>query len=46
MSPSFSERDGQIRLLHEELALHWVVASGRAADLVFMLFTQKKLNPN
>ncbi|XP_065358004.1 dedicator of cytokinesis protein 7 isoform X2 [Calliphora vicina] len=33
MSPTFVGRDGQIRLLHEELALHWVVASGRAADL-------------
>ncbi|EDV30788.1 uncharacterized protein Dana_GF14871, isoform A [Drosophila ananassae] len=26
-------RDAQVRLLHEELALHWVVASGKAADL-------------
>ncbi|TMW54842.1 hypothetical protein DOY81_000075 [Sarcophaga bullata] len=33
MSPTIVGRDGQIRLLHEELALHWVVASGRAADL-------------
>uniref|UniRef100_A0A1B0BZM0 Dedicator of cytokinesis protein 7 n=1 Tax=Glossina palpalis gambiensis TaxID=67801 RepID=A0A1B0BZM0_9MUSC len=33
MSPTFIGRDGQIRLLHEELALHWVVASGRAAEL-------------
>lgn len=34
MSPTYvAGRDGQIRLLHEELALHWVVASGRAADL-------------
>lgn len=33
MSPSFIGRDGLIRLLHEELALHWVVASGKAAEL-------------
>lgn len=33
MSPTFVGRDGQIRLLHEELALHWVVASGKAADM-------------
>ncbi|CAM6031703.1 unnamed protein product, partial [Sphagnum compactum] len=26
-------RDGLVRLLHEELALHWVVASGSAATL-------------
>ncbi|KAH8283104.1 hypothetical protein KR054_012188, partial [Drosophila jambulina] len=26
-------RDVQVRLLHEELALHWVVASGKAAEL-------------
>ncbi|XP_016979393.1 dedicator of cytokinesis protein 7 isoform X2 [Drosophila rhopaloa] len=30
---SISGRDVQVRLLHEELALHWVVASGKAADL-------------
>lgn len=29
-------RDGQIRLLHEEIALHWVVASGNAAELSMM----------
>ncbi|XP_037960753.1 dedicator of cytokinesis protein 7 [Teleopsis dalmanni] len=33
MSPTYGGRDGQIRLLHEELALHWVVASGKAAEL-------------
>lgn len=33
MSPTFAGRDGQIRLLHEELALHWVVASGKAAEI-------------
>lgn len=33
MSPTYvGGRDGQIRLLHEELALHWVVASGRSAE--------------
>ncbi|XP_055858913.1 dedicator of cytokinesis protein 7 isoform X2 [Episyrphus balteatus] len=33
ISPSYIGRDGQIRLLHEELALHWVVASGNAAEM-------------
>lgn len=33
LSPTFGSRDGQIRLLHEELALHWVVASGKATEL-------------
>ncbi|CAD7079957.1 unnamed protein product [Hermetia illucens] len=33
VSPTFSGRDGQIRLLHEELALHWVEASGKPAEL-------------
>ena len=27
VSPTYTGRDGQIRLLHEELALHWVVNS-------------------
>ncbi|XP_030380516.1 dedicator of cytokinesis protein 6 isoform X2 [Scaptodrosophila lebanonensis] len=33
VSSLYSSRDGQVRLLHEELALHWVVASGRATEL-------------
>lgn len=33
MSQSYTGRDGQVRLLHEEIALHWVVATGSSADL-------------
>ncbi|XP_055593172.1 dedicator of cytokinesis protein 7 [Uranotaenia lowii] len=34
MSPSASgPKDGLVRLLHEEIALNWVVASGSAAEL-------------
>lgn len=33
LSTNYTGRDGQIRLLHEEIALHWVVASGSAAEL-------------
>ena len=33
MSESYSGRDGQVRLLHEELAFHWVAASGKAAEM-------------
>lgn len=33
MSSNYTGRDGQIRLLHEEIALHWVVATGSSADL-------------
>ncbi|BFF96110.1 dedicator of cytokinesis protein 6 [Drosophila madeirensis] len=33
MLSSIVGRDVQVRLLHEELALHWVVASGKAAEL-------------
>ncbi|XP_055386415.1 dedicator of cytokinesis protein 7 [Condylostylus longicornis] len=32
-SPTYTNREGQIRLLHEELALHWVVANGKATEL-------------
>lgn len=33
MSSNYTGRDGQIRILHEEIALHWVVASGNSAEL-------------
>ncbi|KAG4065416.1 hypothetical protein HA402_002814 [Bradysia odoriphaga] len=33
LSTNYTGRDGQIRLLHEEIALHWVVASGNASEL-------------
>ncbi|XP_039439015.1 dedicator of cytokinesis protein 7 [Culex pipiens pallens] len=33
MSPTAGPKDGLVRLLHEEIALNWVVASGSAAEL-------------
>lgn len=30
LSTNYTGRDGQIRLLHEEIALHWVVSSNAA----------------
>lgn len=31
-SPTYSPRDGLVRILHEELALHWVESTGTASE--------------
>lgn len=46
-SPTYSARDGLIRILHEELALHWVESTGSALEsamqnswMIFELMTK------